>query len=40
MKNVNLVNLRSLLMASGGTFIGITFTKKDGSVQGSKRDGA
>jgi hypothetical protein len=33
MRNVNIVNLRSLLMASGGTFIGITFTKKDGSTR-------
>ncbi len=30
---LNLVNLRELLMTSGGTFVGITFTKKDGSVR-------
>jgi len=33
MKNVNIVNLRELLLASGGTFIGVTFTKKNGSVR-------
>lgn len=33
MLKVNLVNLKQLLMASGGTFVGITFTKKDGSVR-------